>query len=328
MEKGSTGQVVTPTAETWNAMVDSANWYSRQVKLGWPGGSNQWMPTPDFVRVSNGSAAARPLGEMLELADLSVGAVRQAEPMFSGVTYTAEGRPFAVLREDTPTGKFGVAQVSGACVAEVAVNDTSHNFAEPVVGSHVLSSSQSGPVQILYKPSATGQQTCFVLLGICCSNGTDDGGDGGGGQDPPVGIDCNAFVPGTTPRTIQVDIAGVINNTCSDCAQTYDRSFDFVQSLFQPCVWQNNTGYQSACAQWFNGKLTLYDYSQFAGTYQFELDIAPTASLASSRFFWRIDVDASSRIDGRTLDLTLPADDRAAVLTCDPRQSVARIRAK
>jgi len=63
-----------------------------------------------------------------------------------------------------PSGKIGPAQVAGAGVALVNVGNINHTHAEPTAGELYLSSGISGPIRLLHKPDATGEQLCVVLF--------------------------------------------------------------------------------------------------------------------------------------------------------------------
>ena len=54
--------------------------------------------------------------------------------------------------------------MSGVCQAWVNVTDADHGFARVADSQFVLESTESGPVQIVWKPTGTGEKDCIVLL--------------------------------------------------------------------------------------------------------------------------------------------------------------------
>jgi hypothetical protein len=120
----------------------------------------------NLVTVKNDSGAARRRGEVLEFTDLAF------TNLDGGHGWLVGGEPalengFGVLLNPIPDGKLGNedCQISGACIALVDVSDEGHQYAEVVAGEYVLQSAASGPVRIVWKPSGTGEKTCFVMLG-------------------------------------------------------------------------------------------------------------------------------------------------------------------
>jgi hypothetical protein len=134
--------------------------------LGKPGQPLRLDYDTNRITVKNISGSDRRRGEIVQFAgsplDLSLG-----ELWLAGGPVTNLANGFGVLLNPLSSGKFGNrdCQVAGSCLALVNVTDANHQMATPVFGSHVLQSTDAGPVRILHKPLGTGEKTCAVLLG-------------------------------------------------------------------------------------------------------------------------------------------------------------------
>lgn len=170
-DKVAPGQPIPRSAALWNNIIGSANEYAAQ-QLGQPGAGVDPVNIPtDVVKIKNSSGGHIRLGEVLEISGfLLTGAVR-GSLWFDGDEPDGD-RPFAIATQDIPSGSIDRAQVSGVCVALVNVTDAGHGYASVAASNAVLQSSETGPIQILFKPTGTGEKICAVLF---MSGG---GGDG------------------------------------------------------------------------------------------------------------------------------------------------------
>ncbi len=112
--------------------------------------------------------------------------------------------PFAITKTPIAQGTIGFGAIPNATWAQVVINSADDEFADLVADQVLLSSSASGRVPIIWKPSGTGQKWCVVALGA-----------GGGAGDLVVGqattsvssgtstfaIDNIRCIEGTDPRT-------------------------------------------------------------------------------------------------------------------------------
>ena len=120
---------------------------------------------PCRIWVKNSSGAARSMFECLELDDAIILNEVTAEQIFvDGIEPTDTGIPFAVLLQPAAVDGWRRGQVAGICPALVDVVDTDHTRAYLAAGEYVLTSSDTGPVAIVQKPDATGEQLCVVLF--------------------------------------------------------------------------------------------------------------------------------------------------------------------
>jgi hypothetical protein len=75
------------------------------------------------------------------------------------------GDAIAVLKEPAGDGEFGQAVVAGAALADVKINDASHEWARPIAGdTDKLESAASGPARILWKESSGTVRRAVLLL--------------------------------------------------------------------------------------------------------------------------------------------------------------------
>ena len=170
--KGSSGaKFRVPPANVWNNMVDAGNAYALS-KLDSPGGPPTRPRATDIIKIQNTSGAARRTGEILKIEGKALDTITAEHIWLIGVE-TTEDCYFGILRKPVADDGIEQLQVSGACLALVDIADVEHTKAKVAVGSYVLESSDSGPLEILYAPETTGEQTCVVRFA---------GGGGGGGH--------------------------------------------------------------------------------------------------------------------------------------------------
>ena len=222
----SPGQPLRIPADVWNDVQRATRDYAETQRLGKVGARSARRPIPSsLVNLRNDSGADRREGEILQVGDFILDEVVPSLLWFAGVTPTHGSTAFpenqiAVLRHPTPKDDIEVAQVDGVCKALVNIRDLGHSWALPH-DSHVLQSSDSGPVKILYRPNGTGEKECVVLLnsgphtfmwGFVGSTAiTAKVGDTPGSGtvtvrklDPATGDFVNATKPDGTDKTIDV----------------------------------------------------------------------------------------------------------------------------
>lgn len=151
----------------WNRHVDASD----RVLGGMDerGGISRGFLDTNVVTVKNSSGADRRRGDILEftgwpLDDPSI--PDKMQPWITGGSPTlANG--ICVLAKPIKSGEYDDAFVAGACFAYVNVLDADDRYARPIAATYVLQSVAIGPVRILYKPTGTGEKTCFIhLLGV------------------------------------------------------------------------------------------------------------------------------------------------------------------
>jgi len=166
MESDSTGKAApgspfkAPPARIWNNMVDAGRAFA-------DGQLNNAPPQPtrsratDLLRLKNSSGAVRKKGEILKIQGKVIETVNDESIWLDGIAVTADCR-FGILSTPAETSEVVTAQVSGVCMAVVNVTDATHTFASAADADYVLQSGTSGPLEILFAPSGTGQLDCVV----------------------------------------------------------------------------------------------------------------------------------------------------------------------
>lgn len=149
-----------PPAQIWNNMVDAGNaWAIDQLSNGVP---NPTRPrATDIIKIQNTSGAARRTGEVLKISGKALDAITAEHIWLLGIEPTADCY-FGILKKPVADDGIEQLQVSGVCLALVDIQDVDHTRANVAAASYILESSNSGPLEILYAPSSTGEQTCVV----------------------------------------------------------------------------------------------------------------------------------------------------------------------
>lgn len=174
MAADSTGKVTSgapfraPPATIWNNMIAAGQAVADGKLSSGPPGATRPRAT-DLLRLKNSSEDVRRKGEILKIEGKVIEAITDENIWLDGIEPTADCR-FGILKSPADDGEVITAQVSGVCVALVNVTDASHTFAAASATDYVLQSGGSGPLEILYAPSGTGEMECVVRFG--------GGGDG------------------------------------------------------------------------------------------------------------------------------------------------------
>jgi hypothetical protein len=167
----SPGDAIPHSAETWNAILESARQFRAQG-VGRQGGERidveQMTPSLTIdVRNDSGSTilewAVLKLSTPLVLpSDFPSDA--QDSPAFSGVTPTASTDLVAIAHHGAATGETVRATVGGVAVCKVNVTNAGHGFASPTTSAAQLLSGATGSFPILWKETGTGSKMAVVLL--------------------------------------------------------------------------------------------------------------------------------------------------------------------
>jgi hypothetical protein len=162
--KASPGQPFSaPKAEIWNSMIDAGNAH-RNARL------SNGTPEPtrprqtDIIKLKNSSGASRSRGEILRINGKAITNLSDEHLWLIGSAPTDDGY-FGILKEPIANGSIGQAQVSGCCMATIDIADANHTRAKAVASQYVLESSDDGPIEIVYKPSGSGELECVVRFG-------------------------------------------------------------------------------------------------------------------------------------------------------------------
>jgi len=169
-DKASPGQPFkAPPATVWNGMIDAGNAYrAGLLSNGTPDRKKRFQT--DVVSLLNSSGSDRARGEILRFNGKSIEELDNDFIWLVGDVPTADGF-FGILREPIQDDAVGLVQVSGCCMATIDVSGTGHKYAIPVAGDYLLASADAGPIEILYKPSGTGELECVARFGSDSSGG-------------------------------------------------------------------------------------------------------------------------------------------------------------
>jgi len=91
------------------------------------------------------------------------------EPCMIGQAPQGRVHQIGVLMQEASQYDGAECQMFGLCTAWVNVTSKAHRWAKAIAGSHVLQSAMCGHARIYWKPDATGEQLCRVILGPPCS---------------------------------------------------------------------------------------------------------------------------------------------------------------
>mgnify|MGYP000370249946 CR=1 FL=1 len=182
----STGKVTSgapfraPPATVWNNMIDAGQAFAAEkLSSGSPGATRP--RATDLLSLKNSSGDVRRKGDILKIEGKVIETIADETIWLDGIEPTADCR-FGILKSPADADEVVTAQVSGVCMALVNVTDAGHTFASAADADYVLQSGDSGPLEILYAPSGTGELECVVRFG-------------GGGGASAVGRATSAITP-------------------------------------------------------------------------------------------------------------------------------------
>jgi len=162
--KASPGQpFIAPKAEIWNGMIDAGNAF-RVGRLSVDAPDRTKPRQTDVIKLKNTSGANRAAGQILRINGKAVTDLSSESIWLTGTAPTASSF-FGILKEPIANSSVGAVQISGCCLAKIDVVDAGHTRAEARDDEYTLKSSDEGPIEILYKPSGTGELECVVRFG-------------------------------------------------------------------------------------------------------------------------------------------------------------------
>ncbi len=175
LAKVKSGDPLAIPAGTYNTFVDAAEDYLKRQT------SRTRTPAPQdpsngiVIPVLNSSGADRDRFDVLALTgvmyseDVSEEAFYDQRAMTGGSPTATDYGNMAILIEDTPSGSYGRAAVSGIVPVPINFADTAHLYADMTDGvCGNLLSSDYGSAQILWPrpPASTGVTWAMVRLGV------------------------------------------------------------------------------------------------------------------------------------------------------------------
>ncbi len=148
-----------------NKILDQLDLQEQSERLGKAGPASQIVVSQTSVKARNTSGGDLLRGACLNISGNLLSEYDSTKLWFGGVTPTGS-QQFGILRRATPNGEIAELQVSGVCLAQVNVISVNHNYAEPVNGTTVFRSAETGPLLIMHKPSlvATGEMEATVCF--------------------------------------------------------------------------------------------------------------------------------------------------------------------
>jgi hypothetical protein len=153
-------------ADIANSVLESADEYRLQRRLGKGGGGNVGHLGTDLVKVKNGTGTLLRAGEIVEFDTHALTTLDRQAPWFTAEV-PDETRAFAVLLEGiaNDANAIGLAQISGRCPALINVGATTDLWAYVSSGADVLVGDRFwGDVRLLFTPPGTGEQLLWVNI--------------------------------------------------------------------------------------------------------------------------------------------------------------------
>jgi hypothetical protein len=126
--------------------------------------ASETKPT-DVIMLRNGCESARSKYQVLQLGVLADEKLTDGIPTLWGWPFASRSKRIAALLDNVDAGGLVPAQVAGACLCWVDVENVAHPRAYPKdVDDVALTSGFAGPATLLSTPTETGMQVCLVRL--------------------------------------------------------------------------------------------------------------------------------------------------------------------
>lgn len=193
---GVVDNLPTESASWINAVSQAAAAYHNQSALSNSKGSKPVHSVDrSSAKVKNETGSDLERGHYVQLGEFELDDRDPRKLWFEGNLYDeASEQRIAIVTNAVLNGSRVDAVLIGIAVAVVDVTDTGHRFAAPVDGEFVLTSAESGPVEILDTVTETGEQECAVAIGS----------GGGGGGDTLRRILVSGNVPACTFEVVDL----------------------------------------------------------------------------------------------------------------------------
>lgn len=169
MQKVTSGQPLKIRAETFNSMIDAAN-YVKNIRTG--NSVNFQKTNSGLILIRNDSGADVAIRRVLGLGD-TVADPTAAEDQFCEYIAFEGDLPdidlhvgkWALLLDPIADGEYGRAAVSGEHQVKINVTDANHTHVEIGDGTTLLQSGYTGSGKILWKESGTGEKWAVIQIG-------------------------------------------------------------------------------------------------------------------------------------------------------------------
>ena len=162
-----------PRLGAWNSVMDMLSWWKRSFANGRPFNPQHYARPTNTVKLFNDTADDVGRYKTMEIGSAILDYMEDThEPWFLGLKPTLNPRQVAVLwtecaAKSGSNRSVAIAQTSGQCMAYVNIDATYgayHRRARPTKDSYVLQSDWAGPMEIVARPSGTGEQLCCVRM--------------------------------------------------------------------------------------------------------------------------------------------------------------------
>jgi hypothetical protein len=158
-----------PPASDWNDIVDAGFEFGARRRLGVANWTSAREVSSDKILLKNDSGGQIDRGEVLEIGSFLLATTewgQSASLWFTGETPAPDGTlGIAVALEDVPDESIGIFQVSGICLAKVAINHAQHYWADVSSSNTTLQTKWHGRAEILQRETGSGTKWALVRLG-------------------------------------------------------------------------------------------------------------------------------------------------------------------
>jgi hypothetical protein len=173
MEKVATGVPLAQSPLTYarnvNDLADTVGDFKDRRQNGFVGRDAILTLATNFVRAQNSSGDIYAPGDCIQLSNflLDLPTISRRDLwMDSDVPDDPILEAYAIVAEGILPDEIGLAQIAGACVADVVVVETWHQYAVPTKGQKYLTSSPVGPIEIICLLDAIGEKLLPVRLSV------------------------------------------------------------------------------------------------------------------------------------------------------------------
>lgn len=166
VQRPTPGSPLNISANALGDAYEAGEWYQQRNRLGQGLPPAAALVNPAVVKIRNDTGGDLTTGAVVEIGASTLTTLDRQNLWFSGIARSGNDPVCAVLLEPVLEDKYGFAQLSGVCLADVDIDDVDHTHARVVPGSTRLQSDFGGWCRLLYPAVSTGDgQRVAVLLG-------------------------------------------------------------------------------------------------------------------------------------------------------------------
>jgi len=142
--------------------------FARRRRLGRSPASQPLSIDLCSIRVKNETGSDLSAGDAVELGDKLLTTLDRRHLWLSAALRSG-ANPIGVLSEPIKYNDIGSCQVAGVCLAPVNITDADQTHCYATTGNARLQGNFGGPIEILHKPSGTGELSCVLRLASPCT---------------------------------------------------------------------------------------------------------------------------------------------------------------